>query len=116
MGKLREKAFNPSTSKKRIHCLIGIFQSLSDKKYKERLLLSFKNNGVKRVAIASTALSMGVNFPHVRYIVLFGPAGSLLDFHQEAGRAGQDGLPVDHVFCIFTASSWHTVRRTCVIF
>ena len=101
MGKLREKAFNPSASRKRIHCLIGIFQSLSHKEYKERLLLSFKNNGVKRVAIASTALSMGVNFPDVRYVVLFGPARTLLDFHQEAGRAGRDGLSADVILYFY---------------
>ena len=71
---------------------------------------------VKRVAIASTALSMGVNFPDVRYIVLFGPARSLLDFHQEAVRAGQDGLLADQLFCMFMANSWHTVRRTCAKF
>ena len=71
---------------------------------------------VKRVAIASTALSMGVNFPDVRHIVLFGSARSLLDFHQEAVRAGQDGLLADQLFCMFMANSWHTVRRTCAKF
>ena len=32
---------------------------------------------------------------HVRYIVHFGPARTLLDFHQQAGRAGRDGKPSD---------------------
>ena len=45
------------------NCLIAIFQSLSHKEYKDRLLNSFKNNGLKLIANATTALSMGVNFP-----------------------------------------------------
>ena len=78
-----------------------IFQSLSHKGYKDRLLISFKNNGLKRIAIATTALSMGVNFPDVRYVVMYGPARSLLDFHQEAGRAGRDGLSSDIVLYFY---------------
>ena len=35
---------------------------------------------------------MGVNFPDIRYIFTWGAARSLLDFHQEAGRAGRDGV------------------------
>ena len=97
MMSLGGNAFHPITSRKRINCFIGLFHSVSHKEYKERLLLSFKNNGLKRVAIATTALSMGVNFPDVRYVVLFGPSRSLLDFHQEAGRAGRDSLPSDIV-------------------
>ena len=34
---------------------------------------------------------MGVNFPNIRYIINWGPPRTLLDFHQEAGRAGRDG-------------------------
>lgn len=59
------------------------------------MLVSFKGQGLKRVAIATTALSIGVNFPDVRYIVHFGPARTLLDFHQQAGRAGRDVDPSD---------------------
>lgn len=42
---------------------------------------------------------MGVTFLDIWYIVNWGPAGSLLDQHQEAGRAGRDGLP-SHVLRI----------------
>ena len=31
---------------------------------------------------------MGVDFPNVRYVTKRGPARSLLEQHQEAGRAG----------------------------
>ena len=51
----------------------------------------FKYCGVKRVIIATTALCMGVNFPDVWFIINWGPARSILDQHQEAGRAGRDG-------------------------
>ena len=81
--------------------MLGIFHSLSLKEYKERLLVSFKGQGLKRVAIATTALSMGVNFPDVRCIVHFGPARTLLDFHQQAGRAGRDGNPSDVIVVFY---------------
>ena len=95
MMSLGEKAFRPSSSWQPKNCLIAIFQSVSHKEYKDRLLNSFKNNGLKRIANATTALSMGVNFPDVCYVIMYGPARSLLDFHQEAGRAGRDGLSLD---------------------
>ena len=44
------------------------------------------------VVVASSALSMGVNCPDIPYILNWGPARGLLDQHQEAGRAGRDGL------------------------
>ena len=66
MMSLGEKAFHPSSSWQPKNCLIAIFRSLSHKEYKDRLLNSFKNNGLKRIAIATMALSMGVNFPDVR--------------------------------------------------
>ena len=44
---------------------------------------------------------MGVNFPDVRYVVMYGPARSLLDFHQEAGRGGRDGLSSDIVLYFY---------------
>ena len=34
---------------------------------------SFKENGKKRVVIASTALCMGINFPDIRYVIHWGP-------------------------------------------
>ena len=50
-----------------------------------------KSNGKVRVVMTSTALSMGVNFPDIRYVINWGPARNMLDQHQEAGRAGRDG-------------------------
>ena len=47
--------------------------------------------------VATSALSMGVNFPNIRYIVMYGPPRDMLDMHQKAGRAGRDGLSSDIV-------------------
>ena len=43
---------------------------------------------------------MGVNFPDVRFIINWGPARSILDQHQEAGRATRDGKRA-HVVVIY---------------
>ncbi|CAB3977751.1 Hypothetical predicted protein [Paramuricea clavata] len=95
MMKLGRQAFYPTTSKEREHCLVGIFHSVTQEKYKERIVKSLKGDGSKRIIIATSALSMGVNFPDIRFIVMFGPPRDILDLHQKAGRAGRDGLSSD---------------------
>ena len=65
--------------------------------YKDRIVSQLKSNGKVRLVVATTALSMGVNFPDIRYIINWGPARNLLDHHQEAGRAGRDGKQSDIV-------------------
>lgn len=60
-------------------------------KKKEKLLTEFRSQSKKRIVVASTALSMGVNFEDVRYVVNWGPVRNLLDQLQEASRAGWDG-------------------------
>ena len=93
--KLGKEAYIPNDCKNSENCLIGIYHSLTLAKYKERLVKSLKTDGKKRIAIASTALSMGINFPDVRYIVHWGPARNMLDYHQESGRAGRDNMPAN---------------------
>ena len=83
--------FFPEYSNVRDNCLIGIYHSNSWQSSKDRVLNQFEGAGVKRVIIATTAPCMGVNFPDVRYIINWGPARSILDQHQEIGRAGRDG-------------------------
>ena len=95
MMKLGRQAFYPTTSKEREHCVVGIFHSVTQEKYKERIVKSLKGDGSKRIVIATSALSMGVNFPDIRFIVMYGPPRDILDLHQKAGRAGRDGLSSD---------------------
>ena len=101
------KAYYPEDSRKKEHCLLGIFHSLTHQEYKERVVESLKGNGLKRIIVATTALSMGVNFPDIRYVIMWGPPRSLLDFHQEAGRAGRDGLPADIVTYLYGQQLTH---------
>jgi superfamily II DNA helicase RecQ len=48
---------------------VGIFHSVTQEKYKERIVKSLKGDGSKRIVIATSALSMGVNFPDIRFNV-----------------------------------------------
>ena len=71
-------------------CLLGVYYSATPAASKLRINSSFSGNGKARVVIASTSLSMGVDFPHVRYVVHFGPGRTLTEHLQQAGRAGRD--------------------------
>lgn len=65
--------------------IIGIFHSMSWPKKKEKLMSEFSSQRNKRIVVASTELSMGVNFGDVRYVINWGPVQNLLDQLQEAG-------------------------------
>ena len=60
--KLGKYAFNPVGSRNGVNFIIGIFYSVSWPKKKEKLLSEFRSKSKKRIVVASTALSMGVNF------------------------------------------------------
>ncbi|CAB3977906.1 Hypothetical predicted protein [Paramuricea clavata] len=103
--KLGKYAYDPQDCQVPENCLIGIYYSLTPQKYKDRIVQSFKGDGGKRIAVTTTALSVGVNFPDVRYIVHWGPPRDLLDYHQKSGHAGRDGLTADVVTHIFMGSN-----------
>ena len=94
-------AFYPQNSKKREDCLLGIFHSMTQDKYKKRIFESLKGNGTIRVVVATSSLSMGVNFPDIKYVLMYGPPINLLDFHQQAGRAGRDGTLANTVLLYY---------------
>ena len=89
MMKLGESAYSPKGSRNPNDCLIGIFHSRSWQKCKDRVLNAMKGEGKTKIVVASTALSMGVNFPNIRFIINWGPHRTVLEFHQ-ARRARRD--------------------------
>ena len=103
--KVGEYAYNPVGSTSNNDFLIAIFHSVSWPHYKEKDLEEFKLlTSTKRVVIATSALSMGVNFPDIHYIINWGPARTLLDQVQEAGRAACNGDQA-HVIIIYHETS-----------
>ena len=81
----------------------------------QRVMKSFKKDqGIIRVVIATSASSMGVNFPDVKYIIHAGPARSQVDHIQKAGRAGRNREKA-HDVTIFrpTCSMWANDQRFC---
>ena len=90
---LENKAFYPNSSTNRKDCLIGIYHSLTLYTDKKRIAKDLKEGGPTIIVLATKVLSMGVNFPNIRRIIMCGPPRTILDFQQEAGRARGDGLP-----------------------
>ena len=69
--KLGQDAYvsNPSDGSK--ECLIVVFHSMTWIERKDKFLASFnKADSVARIVVASTALSMGVNFPVIIIIII----------------------------------------------
>jgi len=79
LSMLDKYAYVPGKSMTSDNRIIAIHHSLTWPKYKDRVMESFKDSGQIRVAIATSALSMGVNFPNVKYVVHVGPARTLVD-------------------------------------
>ncbi|XP_068734521.1 probable ATP-dependent DNA helicase RecS [Montipora capricornis] len=87
-----DHVYVPGQPKTPANRIVGIFHSMTLKKYKDRVMDSFKvNAGNVRIVLATSALGMGVNFPDVRYVIHLGPARSIVDHVQQSGRAGRDG-------------------------
>ena len=98
LAELGDKAYSTGKPQTPENRLVGVYHSLTLPKYKSRVSLSFKENvGQVRIVIATSALSMGVNFPDIRYVVHIGPSRSVVDHIQEAGRAGRDGSQAHNV-------------------
>ncbi|XP_063043616.1 ATP-dependent DNA helicase RecQ-like [Engraulis encrasicolus] len=73
--------------------LIGMFHSQTLPHHKITVLESLRGNGSCRVVVASTALGMGLNFPNISHVVMYGSPEDVEAIVQEVGRAGRDGSP-----------------------
>ncbi|XP_078656949.1 putative ATP-dependent DNA helicase Q1 [Branchiostoma floridae x Branchiostoma belcheri] len=79
------------------NCFVGNYHSNTLPQYKEHVISSLNGNGNCRVVVATNALGMGMNFPNVSYVVMYGPPKDAESILQEVGRAGRNGSPVDAV-------------------
>ncbi|XP_015797640.2 probable ATP-dependent DNA helicase RecS [Nothobranchius furzeri] len=70
---------------------IGMFHSHTLPQNKRRILDSFGGDGPCRVVVATSALGMGLNFPKISHVVMYGVPEDMEAILQEAGRAGRDG-------------------------
>ena len=103
---LGEYAFYPNSSRRRKDCLIGIFHSMIQDKYKNRIFDSLKGNGIKRVVVATSTLSMGVNFPDVKYVIMYGPPGICWTFINKL-----EEMVCWHILCCFImVSNLHMLK------
>jgi len=64
-------------------------------------------NGGSRVMVCTNAFGTGVDTANVRTVIHFTGSGSLLEYSQEAGRAGRDGKPAE---CIYIYSAEFATR------
>lgn len=68
------------------------------------------STGTLRLLCATSAFGMGIDLPHIRFVILLSPPGSMLDLAQQLGRAGRDGQPSD-CLVLFNVQDMEAFRR-----
>ncbi len=63
--------------------------------------------GELEVVVATVAFGMGLDHPHVRFVVHAAMPSSIETYHQEIGRAGRDGEPAECVM-FYHPEDWTT--------
>ena len=76
------------------NCIIAQYHRHSTVSVKDLIIKDICSETPKiKLVLATIALGMGLNSPHIRRIIHFKPPSSLEKYMQEAGRAGRDGKP-----------------------
>ena len=86
---------------KQKRCLIGIYHSLTLNTDERIAKKSLRKEELLELC------SMGVNFPNIRRVIMYGPPRTILDFHQGEGCAGRDGLPAEVLLYYHGQQSTH---------
>ena len=74
--------------------LFAQFHAPQTRRMKKSLIAEKKKeNSRVRVLLATSALGMGVNVPHVEHAVHITPPSNIESYVQETGRAGRTGVP-----------------------
>jgi superfamily II DNA helicase RecQ len=78
--------------------------ALMDRQAKEEALAQWEGSAGSPVIAATSALSVGYDYAHIRYVIHAGAPRCLTDFSQESGRAGRSGQPA-HSIVLLPAST-----------
>ena len=84
-----------------------VYHSQMSREVREGIYRDWKK-GKFKVLVATSALGMGVDYAHVRFVFHQGQSHSLMDFSQESGRAGRDGKRAESI--VVTSKRF---RRDC---
>lgn len=79
---------------KRVARLVGCepFHAQVDNEERDEIWTQFLANPAKKLLVSTCVLGAGVDVPHVRNVWHFGLPWSMIEYAQETGRAGRDGL------------------------
>jgi superfamily II DNA helicase RecQ len=92
-----EKAFiycRSVSTVKTVARLVGCepFHAQVDNEERDEIWAQFLANPAKKLLVSTCVLGAGVDVPHVRNVWHFGLPWSMIEYAQETGRAGRDGL------------------------